>query len=93
MATDDIQNHQGQKKKGGTLGRLIFAAITLLCFGYLYFRLNGAALREGLTLTAYMVQVFANVQWVLLRSKGHTSRAAKDELRDAKGRLITSVYL
>ena len=63
MATDDIQNHQGQKKKGGTLGRLIFAAITLLCFGYLYFRLNGAALREGLTLTAYMVQVFANVQW------------------------------
>ena len=63
MATENMQNQQAEKKKGGTLGRFIFIAITLLCFGYLYFRLNGAALREGLTLTAYMAEVFANVQW------------------------------
>ena len=63
MATENMQDQQVEQKKGGTLGRFIFIAITLLCFGYLYFRLNGAALREGLTLTAYMAEVFASVQW------------------------------
>ena len=47
MATENMQDQQAEQKKGGTLGRFIFIAITLLCFGYLYFRLNGAALREG----------------------------------------------
>ncbi len=46
------------------LGRLIFLAITLGCFAYLYYRLNGAAARQGLPLTGYMTQVFANVQWL-----------------------------
>jgi hypothetical protein len=30
----------------------------------LYYRLNGAALREGLSLTAYMSEVFATVNWI-----------------------------
>ncbi len=46
------------------LGRLVFLAITVACFTFLYYRLNGAAAREGLTLVAYMTQVFANVRWL-----------------------------
>ena len=46
------------------LGRLVFLAITLGCFAYLFYRLNGAAARQGLPLTGYMTQVFANVQWL-----------------------------
>ena len=51
------------KKKQSPLGRLIFLLITGACFVYLYFRLNGAAAREGLPLTEYMTQVFAYVAW------------------------------
>lgn len=47
-----------------TLGRLVFLAIAAACFAYLYYRLNGAAQREGLPLTAYMTRVFANVRWL-----------------------------
>lgn len=49
--------------KWNTLGRIVFLIITLACFAYLYYRLNTAAGREGLTLAAYMAQVFANVRW------------------------------
>ncbi|MFT4860904.1 MAG: hypothetical protein ACI95C_000102 [Pseudohongiellaceae bacterium] len=52
------------KKKVSPLGRVIFLVITAICFGYLYFRLNGAAAREGMTLVAYMGEVFANVDWL-----------------------------
>jgi hypothetical protein len=45
-------------------GRFIFIAISLACFAYLYYRLNGAAAREGLSLVDYMVGVFAGVQWM-----------------------------
>jgi hypothetical protein len=47
-----------------TLGRLVFLAITLACFTFLYYRLNGAAARSGLPLSGYMTQVFANVRWL-----------------------------
>ena len=50
---------------GGRIGRVIFLLITLGCFTYLYFRLAGAAAREGLPLMDYMAQVFANVRWGL----------------------------
>ena len=63
MTTATPQSEQPANKKSGTLGRIIFAFITLICFAYLYYRLNGAAMREGLTLVAYMTQVFATVQW------------------------------
>jgi hypothetical protein len=46
------------------LGRLVFLAITVACFTFLYYRLTGAAAREGLTLVDYMRQVFANVRWL-----------------------------
>ncbi|MBL4821766.1 MAG: hypothetical protein JKY98_12370 [Gammaproteobacteria bacterium] len=50
--------------KPGPLGRVIFLLITAGCFVYLYYQLNGAAAREGLSLVEYMTQVFANVQWI-----------------------------
>jgi hypothetical protein len=47
-----------------TLGRVAVLAITVACFAFLYYRLNGAAARQGLPLTGYMAQVFANVRWL-----------------------------
>lgn len=55
-------NSNGQRKPG-IAGRILFLGITAVCFAYLYYRLNGAAVREGLSLMAYMTQVFANVAW------------------------------
>jgi hypothetical protein len=51
-------------RKRGKGARVVFLIIALACFGYLYFRLNGAAVRAGLSLPAYMSEVFANVQWL-----------------------------
>lgn len=52
------------KKKPNPVGRIVFLIITALCFAYLYYRLNGAAAREGLSLVAYMTQVFSTVDWI-----------------------------
>ena len=49
---------------GRTPGRVVFLALSVACFAYLYSRLNDAAAREGLSLVDYMVDVFANVRWV-----------------------------
>ena len=38
-------------RKPGLLQRAIFMGVTALCFVYLDYRLNGAAVREGLSLT------------------------------------------
>ena len=54
----------GKPRVPNAVGRVIFLAITVGCFVYLYFRLNGAATREGLSLVAYMTQVFTDVQWL-----------------------------
>ena len=51
-------------RKGSLVGRGIFLLITLLCFAFLYYRLQGAAAREGLGLLDYMGQVFVAVNWV-----------------------------
>ncbi len=51
-------------KRPNPAGRLLFLVLTGGCFLYLYYRLNGAATREGLTLAAYMTDVFATVQWL-----------------------------
>jgi hypothetical protein len=47
-----------------TLGRVVILAITVACFAFLYYRLDGAAARQGLPLTGYMAQVFADVRWL-----------------------------
>jgi len=51
-------------RKSNKAGRVVFLLIALACFTYLYYRLNGAAAREGLDLPAYMQGVFAMVQWL-----------------------------
>ena len=52
------------QKKPNPAGRILFLAITAMCFVYLYYRLNGAASREGLPLIAYMTDIFSSVAWV-----------------------------
>lgn len=54
----------GPRRNSAAGGRIVFLLITLACFVYLWFRLDGAAAREGLGLSEYMSQVFANVQWL-----------------------------
>ena len=51
-------------RKPSALQRVVFLAITALCFVFLYLRLSGAAAREGLSLVDYMTRVFSNVAWV-----------------------------
>ena len=60
----DNNEDKPSPRKQGPLGRVIFLGITAACFVYLYFRLNGAAAREELSLVDYMTQVFANVAWL-----------------------------
>ena len=50
--------------RSSVLSRMVLLGVTLGCFAYLYYRLDGAAAREGLSLIAYMRQVFANVRWL-----------------------------
>jgi len=38
--------------------------ITLVCFTYLYTRLDGAAAREGVGLAPYLLAIFARVNWI-----------------------------
>ena len=51
-------------KKSNRIGRFLLLLIAVACFTYLYYRLNGAALREGLSLVEYMLQVFTAVNWI-----------------------------
>lgn len=56
---------EGPAHRKASLGqRLLVFVITALCFVYLYYRLDGAAGREGFTLIEYMTQVFAGVAWI-----------------------------
>lgn len=72
MSEETVNNPEAQveaevapgKKKPSPIGRVIFLVITALCFAYLYYRLNGAAAREGLSLVEYMTQVFSTVDWI-----------------------------
>ena len=53
----------GAPPTGSRAGRAAFLLLGIACFAYLYFRLDGAAAREGLSLLDYMARVFENVQW------------------------------
>ena len=60
----ESKSRSGTSRSSSALGRIVFLAITAGCFAYLYYRLNGAATREGSSLVEYMTQVFANVRWL-----------------------------
>ncbi|MFT5441713.1 MAG: hypothetical protein ACI8W3_000755, partial [Myxococcota bacterium] len=65
MATIDATEPQPaaeQRKAPGWVSLLPWA-ITLVCFGYLYTRLSGAAAREGLGLVEYLTAIFSRVSW------------------------------
>ncbi|MED5413228.1 MAG: hypothetical protein VYE30_12875 [Pseudomonadota bacterium] len=62
-STEEKNDSGLTQRKPNPIGRVIFLILTAVCFAYLYYRLNGAAMREGLSLTVYMTQVFANVAW------------------------------
>lgn len=63
--TETVESEQKPvKKKASPIGRIAFLILTAACFGYLYYRLNGAAGREGMNLVEYMTQVFSTVDWV-----------------------------
>ncbi len=49
--------------RGDILKRAIPWIVTLACFTYLYFRIDGAAQREGSSAIPYLANVFANVSW------------------------------
>ena len=62
--SNESQEEAVKPRKPNPVGRILFLILTAICFGYLYYRLNGAAMREGLSLLDYMSQVFANVNWI-----------------------------
>ena len=62
--TETEADEVAASRKPGALQRIVFLGITALCFVYLYYRLNGAAVRERLSLVDYMTQVFATVAWI-----------------------------
>jgi hypothetical protein len=62
--TDQPNPEPPRRRKQSALQRVVMLAVTVLCFVYLYFRVNGAAQREGLSLVDYMSGVFAEVSWI-----------------------------
>ena len=64
MSADSPSPSPSQAQPKPALWQQIFPwAITLICFGYLYTRLSGAAAREELTLIEYLGGIFARVSW------------------------------
>jgi len=57
-------NQEVNPKKSNRIGKILLFGIAIACFYYIYYRLNGAALREGLSLVEYMLIVFAAVNWI-----------------------------
>src|SRR5271170_6088002 len=59
----DIQGEIAPKQKKHLGSKILFFLLALVCFAFLFYRLNGAAAREGLTLVAYMEKIFAAIDW------------------------------
>ncbi|MEE3326176.1 MAG: hypothetical protein VX252_02485 [Myxococcota bacterium] len=51
------------KKRGALWQKALPWLITVICFGYLYTKLSGAAARDGVSLVEYLSEVFAQVHW------------------------------
>ena len=63
MSTSE-NNQEVNPKKSNRIGKILLFGIAIACFYYIYYRLNGAALREGQSLVEYMLIVFAAVNWI-----------------------------
>ncbi|MEE4282065.1 MAG: hypothetical protein V2I41_08975, partial [Pseudomonadales bacterium] len=53
------------KPKPGIIKRLLPWLITVACFAFLYSRMAGPAAAQGLSVAAYLGNVFASVNWFL----------------------------
>ena len=60
MTTDDTT---GARPAAPLWQRALLWLVTLVCFAWLYTRIDGAAARQGLTALSYLLQVFASVSW------------------------------
>jgi len=54
----------GAARKPALWQQLLPWVITLACFVYLYFKLSGAAARDGLGLVEYLSGIFGRVDWI-----------------------------
>ena len=59
-----VANESGPAIRPAAWQKSIPWLITLVCFAYLYTRLDGAAARENMGLAAYLLAIFARVNWV-----------------------------
>ena len=60
MTTDE---NSGARPTAPLWQRALLWLITLLCFAWLYTRIDGAAARQGETALGYLLSVFASVPW------------------------------
>jgi hypothetical protein len=63
MTTPEPDPAPATNRKPALWQRLLPWAITVVCFGYLYSRLSGAAARDGLGLVEYLGGIFGRVSW------------------------------
>jgi hypothetical protein len=61
--TTETETTAAPPPKPARLRQLAMWAVALICFAYLYYRIRGAAAREGLEVSSYMASVFADIQW------------------------------
>ena len=59
----DPMTNQEPRRKTPLWQKSLPWLITVVCFGYLYTKVSGAAAREGIGLLAYLGGVFAQVHW------------------------------
>ena len=62
--TEPTTGNAGAARKPALWQQLLPWAITIICFGYLYTRLSGAAARDGLGLVEYLSGIFGRVDWI-----------------------------
>ena len=64
MTTAPDDTHApGAKPESSLWQRALPWVVTLVCFAWLYNRIEGAAARQGETAVSYLLQVFASVSW------------------------------
>ena len=63
-SNEDSGEVQVVANKPGLVKRLIPWVITIACFAFLYTRIAGPAAGEGLSVAAYLGNVFASVNWI-----------------------------
>ena len=61
---DSNSSANGARRSPALWQQLLPWLITIVCFGYLYTRLSGAAARDGLGLVEYLSGIFGRVSWL-----------------------------